>query len=430
MMIVRHSYISVRAKRRGSMSLKAARGLAIGTALGRVKYIQYRPGKDLEKGEGGREMFTDREDSVDAKDLRDIIRDYEGRDVVIHKLTLSPEVSPNDPKEFTREVMQQLGSEKGLDLDWRAVTHDNTAHRHVHVVVLSKDRNGRNVRFDKKDYEKLKEFGDRYLERTQYSDYRMAELERQEKDKARQKERQQKFEKERQERIRNGEELPWLHKQIVREQLDPYREWINKQPQDEKESFEYLGQKYSKNDNYERLAGLRRQLLDNKDKSLRLPKEDYKRLASWIEQKDRARFSGEIQRQLNSAKASATAREEARNSPNANRYVSPLQQEMMRNPIMSLFLTEAAIAAELVRWIPLTDQRDRLKENRDDLEDAKRDVEAKQRTRANPDDKAADEEIIEKIDDAIDDNKNTRKDAAKEREIEKRKRDRDLDFME
>jgi len=134
--------------------------------------------------------------------------------------------------------------------------------------------------------------------------------------------------------------------------------------------------------------------------------------------------------QLNSAKASATAREEARNSPNANRYVSPLQQEMMRNPIMSLFLTEAAIAAELVRWIPLTDQRDRLKENRDDLEDAKRDVEAKQRSRANPDDKAADEEIIEKIDDAIDDNKNTRKDAAKEREIEKRKRDRDLDFME
>ena len=428
MMIVRHSYISVRAKRRGGMSLKAARGLAIGTALGHVKYIQHRPGKDLEKG--GREVFTDREESVDAKDLRDIIRDYEGTDVVIHKLTLSPEVNPNDPKEFTREVMQQFGSEKGLDLEWWAVTHDNTAHRHVHVVVLSKDRNGRNVRFYKRDYDRLKEFGDRYLERTQYSDCRMAELERQEKDKARTKERQQQFEKARQERIRNGEELPWLHKQIVREQLEPYREWQKNQPHDEKESFEYRGQRYSKNDGYERLTGLRRHLMTNKDKSLRLPKEDYKRLASWIEQKDRARFFGEIQRQLNSAKASQTARDEARNSPNANRYVSPLQQEMMRNPIMSLFLTEAAIAAELVRWIPLTDQRDRLKENRDDLEDAKRDVEAKQRTRANPDDKAEDEAIIEKIDDAIEDNKNTRKDAAKEREIEKRKRDRDLDFME
>lgn len=427
-MIVRHSYISVKAKQRGGVSLKAARGLAIGTALGHVKYIQHRPGKDLEKG--GRDVFTDAEDSVDAKELRDIIREYEGRGVVVHKLTLSPEVSPNDPREFTREVMKELGSEKGLDLQWWAVTHDNTDNRHVHVVVLPKDKEGRLVRFDKNDYNKLKEVGDRYLERTQYSDCRMAELVRQEKHRQRSTERQQQLEIERQERIRNGEELPWLHKKVVREQLEPYQQWNKDQPRDPKDSFEYLGQRFSKEDGYERLAGLRRHLHENTNKSLRLPKEDYKRLASWIEQKDRARFSGEIDRQLASAKASQTARDEARNSPAANRYVSPLQQEMMRNPIMGLFLTEAAIAAELVRWIPLTDQRDRLKENRDDLEDAKRDVEAKQRTRGNPDQKAADEEIIEKIDDAIEDNKNTRKDARKEREIEERKRDRDLDFME
>ncbi|MFN8656850.1 MAG: hypothetical protein U0105_10970 [Candidatus Obscuribacterales bacterium] len=428
MMIVRHSYISVKAKQRGGVKLKLARTLAIGAALGHMKYIQHRPGKDLEQG--GREMFTDMEDSVDAKEMRQKVRDYDGKGVVVHKLTLSPEVSPNDPKEFTREVMHQLGSEKGLDLEWFAVTHNNTDHRHVHVVVMPKDKDGRFVRFDKKDYDLMKEFGDRYLERTQYTDCRVAEFERQQKHKEQKRERQQQFEKDRQERIRNGEELPWLHKKIVREQLEPHSEWSKSQVQDEKESFQYLGQRFSKNDGYERLTGLRRHLMENTDKSLRLPKEDYKRLASWIDSKDRARFSGEIQRQLNSAKASATAREEARNSPNANRYVSPLQQEMMRNPIMSLFLTEAAIAAELVRWIPLTDQRDRLKENRDDLEDAKRDVEAKQRGRANPDAKAADEAIIEQIDDAIEDNKNTRKDAHKEREIEKRKRDRDLDFME
>ena len=429
MIIVRHSYISVKAKQRSGVTLKAARSLAIGAALGHVKYIQHRPGKDLE--EGVREIFNDTEEAIDAKEMRSDIREYDGRGVVIHKLTLSPEVSPNDPKEFTREVMKQLGAEKGLDLEWRAVTHNNTDHRHVHVVVMPKDKEGRLVRFDKKDYDLLKEFGDRYLERTQYSDCRRAELERQEKQKARNKERQQQFEKDRQERIRNGEELPWLHKKIVREELEPYREWSKNQPQDEKDTFEYLGQTYSKNDGYERLTGLRRHLIENNtDKSRRLPKEDYKRLASWIDQKDRARFSGEIQRQLNSAKASQTARDEARNSPNANRYVSPLQQEMMRNPIMGLFLTEASIAAELVRWIPLTDQRDRLKENKDDLEDAKRDVEAKQRSRANPDDKAADEATIDKIDDAIEDNKNTRHDSHKEREKEKRKRDRDLDFME
>ncbi|HIA53758.1 MAG TPA: hypothetical protein EYN91_16980 [Candidatus Melainabacteria bacterium] len=428
MMIVRHSYISVKAKQRGGVGLKAARTLAVGAALGHVKYIQHRPGKDLEQG--GREVFTDVEDSVDAKELRSIIREYEGRGVVIHKLTLSPEVSPNDPKEFTREVMHQLGSEKGLDLEWWAVTHNNTDHRHVHVVVLSKDKEGRFVRFDKSDYDRLKEFGDRYLERTQYSDCRMAELARQDKQRERSNERRQQLERERQERIQNGEELPWLHKKIVREQLEPYRQWTKDKPPDPKDSFEYLGEQYSKDDGYERLAGLRRHLHENTDKSLRLPKDDYKRLASWIDQKDRARFSGEIDRQLSNAKASQTAKEEARNSPAANRYVSPLQQEMMRNPIMGLFLTEASIAAEIVRMIPLTDQRDRLKESRDDLEDAKRDREAKQRERDNPDHKAFDEEIIDKLDEAIEDNKNTRKDMRKERQKQKEKRDRDLDFME
>ncbi|MFN8658163.1 MAG: hypothetical protein U0105_17635 [Candidatus Obscuribacterales bacterium] len=428
MMIVRHSYISVKAKQRAGVRLKTARSLAIGAALGHVKYIQHRPGKDLE--EGGRDVFTDTEDSADAKEMRTKIREYEGREVVIHKLTLSPEVRPNDPKEFTREVMQQLGSEKGLDLEWWAVTHNNTDHRHIHVVVLPSDKEGRLVRFDKKDYDLMKEFGDRYLERTQYSDCRMAELARQEKQKERSKERQLQFEKARQERIQSGEELPWLHKKIVREQLEPYHEWSAKQPEDPKDSFEYLGQSFSKNDGYERLTGLRRFLHDNTDKSLRLPKEDYKRLASWIEQKDRAQFSGEIERQLNDAKAAQTKEEYARNKPSANRWYSPLQQEMMRNPIMGLFMTEAVMAAEIVRWIPLTDQRDRLKENRDDLEDAKRDVEAKQRSRVNPDDKASDEEIIDKIDQSIEDNKNVRKDSSKEREIQKRKRDRDLDFME
>src|SRR5262249_21132042 len=152
-------------------------------------------------------------------------------------------------------------------------------------------------------------------------------------------------------------ELPWLHKKIVREQLEPYSQWNKEQSPDPKDSFEYLGERYSKDDGYERLAGLRRHLHENTDKSLRLPKDDYKRLASWIEQRDRARFSGEIDRQFSKAKASQTAEDAARTSPAANRYVSPLQQEMMRNPIMGLFLTEASIAAEIVRMIPLTDQR-------------------------------------------------------------------------
>lgn len=427
MIIVRHSYISVRSKRKSGLGVKAARALAIGTALGHVKYIQHRPGKDLEKG--GREFFTDEDDSYDARELRQELREYEGQGVVIHKLTLSPEVSPNDPKEFTREVMQQLGDEKGLDLRWHAVVHRNTDHPHIHVVVMPKDKDGQFVRLDKKDYEIIKDYGDRYLERTQYADCRMADFIRQQKQKERNRERQQQYEKERQERIRNGEELPWLHKKVVREQLEPYKQWNKDQPVNRDEQFEYKGKQYSKNDGYERLTGLRRHLRENTDRSQRLPKEDYQRLQKWIETKDRQRFSGEIERQVSAAKAGGEIDSKNRNSPGSVRFVDPVQQEMMRNPIMGLFLTEASIAAEIVRWIPLTDQRDRIKESRDDLEDAKRDREFKQSRRDNPDYKATDEEIIESIDEAIDETKKTREDLRKERQKEQEKRDRDLDFM-
>ncbi|MBY0357961.1 MAG: hypothetical protein K2W82_08170 [Candidatus Obscuribacterales bacterium] len=369
------------------------------------------------------------DDSADSKMLRQQIREYEGRGVVIHKLTLSPEVNPNDPKGFTREVMHQLGSEKGLDLEWWAVAHKNTDHHHIHVVVMPKDREGRAVRFDKTDYDRLKQYGDRYLERTQYSDCRMAELVRQEKNREQQKERRQQLERERQERIQKGEELPWLHKKIVREQLEPYKQWNKGRQPEQEDSFEYLDRRYSKDDGYARLTGLRKHLQENTDKSLRLPKEHYKRLENWIEQKDRARFAGELDRQLAGAKDAQAAGEKVRSSPAANRYVAPLQQEMMRNPIMGLFLTEASIAAEIVRSIPLTDQRDRLKENRDELEDAKRGREAKQRQRRNSEQKAADEEIIGTLDEAIDENKNVREDMRKQKQKEKDKRDRDIDFM-
>ena len=86
---------------------------------------------------------------------------------MVHKLTLAPEIDPQDKRQYTREVMQQLAAEKGQDLKWMAVEHNNTAHHHIHVVILGKDKNGKNVRIDKDDYSKLREWGDRYLERVQ-----------------------------------------------------------------------------------------------------------------------------------------------------------------------------------------------------------------------------------------------------------------------
>lgn len=451
MMIVRHSYISVQTKRKAfGVSLKAARGLAIGTALAHIKYIQHRPGRDLEKG--GREVFSSLDDEADIAEFRKMIREYDGNGAVVHKITLSPEVSPEDPKAYTREVMHNLGSDKGRDLNWIAVSHGNTDHPHIHVVVFGRDEHGQTVRLSKRDYDRMKETGDRFIERNHTFEFREAERRRQERQRDRSEERSKQLERERQERIRNGEELPWLHKKIVREQLEPYEKWkqehdkdLVREPNDKnrnhdkaphttpdndktKESFQHNGKRYSKDDSYEELSGLLRNVRQAKDKEQRLPKESYQKLTNWVEAKDRQKFAGEPAKQLEIAKRQHAQFEKNRNSPSANRYVSPLQQELMKNPIMGLFLTEAAIAAELVRMIPLTDQRDRLKENREELESAKRDREQQQRKRSRVEDKERDEEAITNMEQAIDENKRTREDIRKEKEKSKEKRDRDLDF--
>lgn len=77
MIVVKHKFIAARGK--GGIGKVAA----IGKALAHVKYIQHRPGEDREPG--GREMFNDTEDRLDAKDMRQAIR-LLGSSKVIHVL--------------------------------------------------------------------------------------------------------------------------------------------------------------------------------------------------------------------------------------------------------------------------------------------------------------------------------------------------------
>lgn len=499
-------------------TMKAARALAIGTALGHIKYIQHRPGEDREKG--GRDLFSDDQDQADGKALRKEIREHEGNGVVVHKLLLSPEVNPADKKAFTREVLKNLGDEKGLDLRWYATAHTNTDHHHIHVVVLPKDKNGREVRFSKRDYELMKEYGDRYLERHHPFELKEAQREREDKERQRLEERQKKFELERQERIKEGLELPWLHRKIVREQLEPYQQWNKKQLENElsenigkgsdaaldkplhqdtvtaagrewsqadklpdlqrvnqylwdhpperipvedykklvswikekeaaqrqagkskdapeaedkpnekkdKDRFEHNGKEYKKDDSYEKLTGLSKQLRENREK---LPIEQYQMLRKWTDAQDRARYSGILEKQLTQAKTQAAADEKARNSPAALRYVDPLQAEMMKNPVMGLFMTQASIANELVRSIVLDDRnRDYDKEASDELEDGKKDIELKRRGRKTEDEKRQDDYVIEDIEKTIEEQKEEKRKQRKEREKNKDNRDRDRDFL-
>lgn len=159
--VVKHSYLTGKDK-------------GVGRAQAHVRYIQFRGGKD--KDEEPRSFFGSLRDDITGREVAAAVSDQNPRSTVMHKLILSPGVQGADVKEYAREVMADLGSRKGLDLEWYAVQHDNTNNPHVHIVVMGKDENGRNVRLTKNDYTKIKEAGDRYLERNRL-------LDREEKDK-------------------------------------------------------------------------------------------------------------------------------------------------------------------------------------------------------------------------------------------------------
>lgn len=159
--VVKHKYLT-------------GKNQGVARANAHVRYIQFRGGKDKE--EEPRQFFNALRDDITGREVSKAVNDQNPRGTVMHKLILSPGVQGADVKEYCREVMADLASRKGLDLEWYAVRHDNTDNPHVHIVVMGKDENGRNVRLSKDDYTKIKEAGDRYLERNRL-------LEREEKDK-------------------------------------------------------------------------------------------------------------------------------------------------------------------------------------------------------------------------------------------------------
>lgn len=284
MVVIKHRYIAGR-HRSGNV-------VSIGKALAHVKYIQHRPGPDKEKG--GRELFDQERDGLDGKEMRKAIKELGDSRVVVHKLTLAPEINPQDKKAFTREVMDKLGHDMGRDLRWFAVEHNNTDHHHIHVVVLGKDRNGTEVKIGLKDIDKAKDHGERYLERWHPRELERSRKERADRERERQHERTKERDLAKEERIREGIELPWMHKKMVREQLEPYKQWREKQDQrglertadqDKTErpyhhdTIEAAGREWSKANNLKELRELNQYLWDNLEE--RIPKEDYRRLPGW-----------------------------------------------------------------------------------------------------------------------------------------------------
>ena len=266
--VAKHSYI------------KGASGKA--RAKAHVNYIQYRRGEDREDGKP-REFFSQDKDHIQGREVKQDIDRGERAMVVAHKLILSPGLQNVDMQAYTRDVLKEAGREKGLDLDWRAVIHQNTDHDHAHVVVFGKDKNGRQVKFDREDYKKMREAGDRYLERNHYHERFL----QRDSDRVMQKG---------YERDRGDNVFETLLKDLNKNELEresdkkPYqaKEWdkekaIERLPAEEKIKRE--AETYTKYSKLEDLKDLAERL--EKGEGDRLPKEEYQKLYQWIGTKER-----------------------------------------------------------------------------------------------------------------------------------------------
>lgn len=144
-------------------------GRGVGKMAAHVDYIQHRAGPDRGGGDG-RPIFDASRASIRSDEVkhgfREILDESRQRSPLIaHKLILSPGLNAVDLRDYTREIMDKLGSEKGLDLTWYAVKHENTENNHAHVVVLGRDKNGIEVSISKRDLDRIRDIGDRYIER-------------------------------------------------------------------------------------------------------------------------------------------------------------------------------------------------------------------------------------------------------------------------
>jgi hypothetical protein len=294
------------------LNYKNAKITPVGRGLQHLKYIQHRPGEDKEKG--GREFFDEDGERVDPSKVRDMVRAMKSAKVVLHSLTLSPQINLVDKKALTQEVMAKFAQEKGQELQWVAVEHNNTDHFHVHVVLFGRDKNGKEVFVGKPDYPRLRELGDQHLERFHPIElaYALEKKERERKAKERAKELA------REERIKEGLELPWLHKKIIREQLEPYDQWKNKQrlekkqreknkdgPQRQKIRIEAAGKEWTSDNTLAELRDLNKYLWDNYGERIDHP--SYCKLVAWIKEKESLECSGKLSEQESKKKDKKSA---------------------------------------------------------------------------------------------------------------------------
>ena len=120
--------------RRAVVKVHIARTGALGNG-GFARHVGY-IGRDGTERDGSEGVLYDQEtNEVDAQKFNQDAKDDRRQ----FRIILSPEDGHEltDMKETTREFMAGVERDLGVELDWVAVDHHNTAHPHTHIVIRS-----------------------------------------------------------------------------------------------------------------------------------------------------------------------------------------------------------------------------------------------------------------------------------------------------
>lgn len=107
-----------------------------------------------ESANGGqtRAAFNREQENIDL--ARELQRWQSSGDQRLWKVILSPEFGDRiDLQQLTRSLIERVGLDLGTDLEWIAVTHHNTEHPHVHIVIRGVRSDGQPLHL-RRDYVK------------------------------------------------------------------------------------------------------------------------------------------------------------------------------------------------------------------------------------------------------------------------------------
>lgn len=103
------------------------------------KYIRhYMPQEDKEQVTEKPVLFGMSEEEYDEKKVP-----------LNFKCIISPENQSADLEELAKSFIRRVENQTGYSLAWRGAIHSDTEHRHAHVVINGKDKNGKDVFFNR-----------------------------------------------------------------------------------------------------------------------------------------------------------------------------------------------------------------------------------------------------------------------------------------